>query len=335
MGQVRRAWDYARDHPGMWMWALGAAGFAVGYALFALAPGHNVACRYPLDNTSRCFVFSDTPQFHIWTALVGAQTALWAVLAVGFRWAAAELAARVPREDRRQTLVAYLAFSAFVLVAGGLILLLLKPPPPVGAFKIRVGILTVLGLITVAPAATGMWLIVLELRAIRDRLAHDDPADRVPTGPDVATVVASRRTLKLLVSYVGAVIGSIALSTGALQKAVTTWHDMSRTPVNPVKAGGPEFPPEFVLLYAIFFIVLLTLVYAPVYLDLERTGRQILDRVFPMDARILRPEWEAGRTSLANLMELGIRLEESLRAGLAILAPLGGLLLSSFLPGSK
>src|SRR6266849_5815315 len=331
---------------GMWIWLLGAIGLGVGYALFAVGAGHHQACRFTPDAKS-CHFFSNISQFHTWLALVGAQVALWFALAPGLLLATTELwqatsglwqKAKV--RDYVPAAVAYLAFSGFVLVTGGMIIKLLKPVPPLIHYPGRVTVLTVLGLLVVAPAATGMWRILAILAPI-----HKAYEQAKPGGPErldgtaVATVIAMRRILKIVVGYVGAVIGSIALSTGALRIAVVAWNTMASTAAGGA-AGGFDFPQEFVLLYAIFFVVLLALVYIPVYLSLERAGRQILEAAFPIPAGPLgtgspKADWYTGRKALEDLLQLGIRLEESLRAGVAILAPLGGLLLSTFLPGAK
>jgi len=324
-----------RLRPGsMWVWLLGAGGFAVGYGLFGWVPVHHQACRY-LPASSHCTYFSNISQFHTWIALVGAQTALWAAILPGLWGATRELRMRVSKPDRSRVWSVYVCFSVFVLAAQALLVRLLQPLPPVIFFEARVAVLTLLGLVTVAPAAVGMWLILIVLRSLHERVTEAGQASGAVAGTEAATIVDMRRILKLVVSYVGAVIGSVAFSTGALRNAVLAWDRMSFKPSGP-PAGGFDFPPEFVLLFAVFFVVLLGLVYVPVYLELERTGREVLEAVSPVDwTTEPGTDWYAKRQALADFLQLGIRLEESLRAGVAILAPLVGLLLSTFLPGPK
>lgn len=324
---------------GLYVWALGAAGFGAGYALIALWARYHQFKRHVVSQT-QLILFTHTSQFHVWAALVGAQTALWVALMPGLWGHLVELRTSAPDRGRdRRVFHIYLVFSALVLISGGIILRLLKPVPPVHGFEVRIAVLTLIGLVTVAPAAMIMWTILVILEGVRNQM-HEAGDRRLEESPAAIGTLAGqieylRRVLKLVVGQVGAVIGSIALSTGALHNAVDAWNAMA-FPWSNSPAKGYDFPPEFVLLYAIFFVLLLALVYVPVYLSLERRAREVLDAVYPADwSAEPAADWARRRKELGDYLQVGIRLEESLRAGVAILAPLTGLLLSTFLPGAK
>jgi hypothetical protein len=93
--------------------------------------------------------------------------------------------------------------------------------------------------------------------------------------------------------------------------------------------------PEAVLLYGVFLSTLLAAAYAPAFNALRNAGERVLDE--------LEPEPEPGdrdwplptprRRELRAHLELDAGFVESLRVGLAVLAPLAAGLVSLLLPG--
>jgi hypothetical protein len=118
------------------------------------------------------------------------------------------------------------------------------------------------------------------------------------------------------------VIAGAVLAAGALQSAVDGYRN---------QAGRPEA----VLVYGLFLSTLLAAAYAPAFGALRKAGERVLDEVEP------RPnpgsdDWPLGtarRRELRAYLELDIGLVESLRVGVAVLAPLASGLLSLLLPG--
>jgi len=100
-------------------------------------------------------------------------------------------------------------------------------------------------------------------------------------------------------------------------------------------ARADEIPFDFVLLYGGFFSLLLALIYVPTFLELQAGGRRVrnlaADLPAPTDESF--DDVYTRRKNLGELLQLEVSTSSSLRAGVAILAPLTtsliGLLLKS------
>jgi hypothetical protein len=124
----------------------------------------------------------------------------------------------------------------------------------------------------------------------------------------------------------GALIGGITLATGALRNAATA-----------IEGNKQIIPPEVVLVYGAYFTVLVALVYAPTYVTLQTTGRNLQDSVLPMPSPASQ-EWETWCKKRQGLEEV-LRLEkggtQSFQTSFAILAPLAGSIISILLKGGS
>jgi hypothetical protein len=94
----------------------------------------------------------------------------------------------------------------------------------------------------------------------------------------------------------------------------------------------PDFSAAYLFLRAVFWTILLALTFFPTYAALLRTGRQLVRELLPMPSPADESwsDWYAKQKSLEELLQLSV--VENLRAGVAILAPIAGSLIS-FLKG--
>jgi hypothetical protein len=110
-------------------------------------------------------------------------------------------------------------------------------------------------------------------------------------------------------------IGMATLSLGALRKAVLA-----------VGYSGEAFPAVLVLAYGAYFTFLVGLIYLPVFAALRETGLRFLNQSYPFPS-VMESTWteQCGkRQTLGKVLRLEATAEQSLRSGVAILAPLVG-----------
>jgi hypothetical protein len=107
------------------------------------------------------------------------------------------------------------------------------------------------------------------------------------------------------------------LAAGALQQAL-----------------GAHGNPQIVFAYGIFLSALLAAAYAPAFAQLQRAGGRLLDAIEPPPATEDR-DWPVGsgrRREVRSFLGLDVDFVQSLRVGIAVLAPLASGFVSLLLP---
>jgi uncharacterized membrane protein YagU involved in acid resistance len=291
----------------VWLLFIGLGGFTIGIGLLWLG----------WDQTARSEEFVRTTGFAVWAALIGVQTAYWAVVA-GPLWV--ELAA-MWREAKA-------GHSAILTLAGALVIILIVFPLlsaaasvawPLWGHTMKTRALTIIGgLVVGVPALSGIALV-------QRRLSRREAE---PGKDDLPVAIRSRSQILRFLSVAGAVIGLAVLAAGALRKAAVPEFVVDR-----------EFPQEGILLYGAFFTGLLLLVYVPAHLALRRLGLRIRDHYFPL-SEMPAPDsdffkgWLDKRTALETLLQLNVTPSQQLQASLFILAPLISAVITSLVPKS-
>ena len=304
-GRVLRAIRDAAPwrHP-VWFLVLGFGGFVIGVGLLWLGS----------DQTPESDRFVHTTGFTVWAAVIGAQTAYWALVA-GPLWV--ELAAlwRQTPDGRITSLLA--AALPFLVIT----VLLFSVPAvswPLWGQTVKTRALTVIaGVVVGVPSLFGMALV--QRRVSRQV--------RTPVTPEAVQVaVAARAQLLRFLSVAGAVIGLAVLAAGALRKATV-----------PQFVPDSELPQEGILLYGALFTGVLLVVYAPAHLALKRLGMHIRDQYFPL-ADMPAPDsdsfkgWLEKRSALEAALQLAVTPSQQLQASLFILAPLLSAVVTSLVP---
>jgi hypothetical protein len=126
-----------------------------------------------------------------------------------------------------------------------------------------------------------------------------------------------RSSLRQFLFSAGAIVAGAVLAAGALQQAL-----------------GKHGDPEIVFAYGIFLSAMLAAAYAPAFAQLQRAGERLLDAIEAPPATE-DPDWPVGsmrRREVRSFLGLDVDFLQSLRVGIAVLAPLASGFLSLLLP---
>jgi hypothetical protein len=131
----------------------------------------------------------------------------------------------------------------------------------------------------------------------------------------VEKYIALRRYSLRLLTILGVMTGLAMLGLSAKRYAILSMKECA-------------FSVEHVFLYALYLSILLALVFFPTYAALLRTGQKLVCDLLPMPSLTDEswPNWYSKQKSLEELLQLSVN--ESLKAGIAILAPIAGSLIS-------
>jgi hypothetical protein len=279
---------------------------------------------YPFPPEEAAFI--ESPPALLWLVSVEAQWMLWFVLIpplAAALWAHREGLSRGP----------LLSVAALALLSVGFLLpatfgwpnlpLADLPEYPLTYHQARIGAIYGIGLLVALMPALGLGLARERLRDIAFRGR--------PGGAKIELFLALGESIRRFLFLAGALIFLAMLSVGALRNAV-----IAQRPDDEQLAES--FPPEYVLLFGVYFSLLLALVYAPAYGTYLEVGGRMRDAfVGPTppddaDAAGLK-SWRDDRAALESVMRLDVGLAESFRAGVFVFAPLAGSLVSLLLPG--
>jgi hypothetical protein len=288
------------------------AGLAVGGALVVfLILFADAAFGTPawIDYTNERREALREPRWSLWLALVVAQGALWGVLLPLLLSTHARLRAALSTRDLVFTLSPLIVLSA----AADVVRYATQVRSPLPGHFGKVTLLTWLGTLVALVAVTGIvrigraaWTLEVEKGGARA----------------LQTYLELRSSLRQFLLIAGVVVAGAVLAAGALQSAADGYRN---------QAGRPEA----VLLYGLFLSTLLAAAYAPAFGALRKAGERVLEELEPSPKPGER-DWPLGnprRRDLRAYLELDTGFVESLRVGVAVLAPLASGLLSLLLPG--
>jgi hypothetical protein len=249
------------------------------------------------------------PRWSFWVALMVGQGALWGVLLPLLLRAHTRLRTEVSARDLVVTLAPLIVLSAAVDVVR--YATQVKSPLP-GHFG-KVTIVTWLGTFVALVAVAGI------VRVGRAAWSLEVEGHRAHA---LEAYLELRSQLRQFLLIAGAVVAGAVLAAGALQSAAEGFEDQT-------------VRPEAVLLYGLFLSTLLAAAYAPAFAALRQAGERVLEEIEP------RPQpgdadWPLGTSrwrELRGYLELDAGLVDSLRVGVAVLAPLASGLVSLLLPG--
>ena len=300
--RVPTAWR----HP-VWLLLIALGGFLVGVGILL----------FGYKGTKDSIDFVHTSGFALWAAVIGVQTAYWAVVS-GPLWVDLMAVWRQASPGRFSTL-ALAAALILILIVFPLLSMAHRAPWPLWGHSGKIRVLTIIGgLVVGVPALMGIALVQ---RRVNDQ--EEGPVDK----DDVPAALEARSQILRFLSVAGAVIGLAVLAAGALRKAT----------VPPGFVPDDTFPAEGILLYGAFFTSLLLLVYVPAHLALRRLGARIRDHYFPLSQMPAPDEetfkgWLDKRTNLETVLQLNVTPSQQLLASLFILAPLISAVLTSLVP---
>jgi hypothetical protein len=266
-------------------------------------------------------------EFWLWLVLLSVQGALW-LAAAPLLWHT--LAALWPyRVSNEGELVwSTVGFLAWVALGVAGTAFFVKLPNYVPDHEARIVLLSGVGALVALAAAFGVWLLHGALRS----LLHADYSSAERTKEHVDDLLRLRAVLQNLLFFLGAVLSLAILAAGAERQVVIKYSALTHGG----KAAEGVFPPEYVLVYGIYFSALLALVYVPTHRTLLQVGAHFRELLFPLPPP--RDEtWAetyAKRKTLDELLQLQLGTTSTFKAGVAILTPLLGAL-TGLLLGTK
>lgn len=250
----------------------------------------------------------ETSGWSIWLVLVVAQGALWGVLVPLVLRLHDRLHTEWNGKDLAATILPLIGLSVGIDVVR--YVTQVRSPLP-GHFG-KITVVTWLGTLTALIAVAG---IVRVGRAAWSLRAEGRGAAALET------YLQLRSHVRQFLVIAGAAVAGASLSAGALQNAVEGYR-------------GQAARPAAVLFYGLFLSILLAVVYAPAFAALRTAGERLLDELEPSPTP-KKPEWPLGsprRKELRAYLQLDAGLMDSLRVGVAVLAPLTSGLVSLLLP---
>lgn len=309
-----------------------AAGFAVGYVVIFL--------DYQFSSTEpRHYQFLHYYQSQLWLLLLIMQTVFWFAVCVPIYriiiFLKSEYHARrekllndKPTDGREKEQATWRGWKLWRILAGLLFLtigyLLLHSSsflsPNCGDYSFlhsswKTLILNIIGFGIALIAATALLLISIELAAL----------ERGGLGAGrVSKYITLRRYSLRLLTILGAMTSLATVAFGAKRNTIQAMKDANLI----VEAVPCEFLREHIFLYALYLSMLLALAFFPTYAALLRTGRKLVCDLLPMPppSDELWLDWYSRQKTLEELLQLSVT--ENLRAGIAILAPIAGSLIS-------
>jgi hypothetical protein len=310
----------SRPHRALWWLIAVPAVSALVFMLFEGAPrSRGVAAA-----------FLSSEEYKVWRTLVVGFTAI-GVAVVPAVW---DLYRRVCHEQRVvskhggqsfQVRLLWLGFAALLAAACSMQWVTARPGPLAG-WPWRTTSLVAVGMLIVAPALVGIWLVAIVLGRVRDIIkAFERPQNgRVSWGGRQTEVLTQLRRiptlLQRLLVTLSAAVSAVTLSTGALRLAVLT--------VQP----KPPWPPADPLVFGGLFAVLLALSYLPGAVRLQDSRRMFVDAVSPIPRRRPDNDWYEDRERIQKLVIMEDSGNEGVQAAIAIVAPIVASLAAVLLP---
>lgn len=273
---------------------------------FAVAGAALVAGVLAIGGWSHYRSLDDRAAWGLWLALLTAQGALWGILLPLVLRGHAALNARVNPRDLVVALAPLVLLSITLDIARSRN----SVDSPLPHHYAKVTVLTWIG--------TGVALVAVAgiVRVGRAAWAFDLTSG-TGSGAALTSFLRLRSSLRHFLFSAGTIVGGAVLAAGALQQAL-----------------GKQGHPQLVFAYGIFLSALLAAAYAPAFAQLQRAGERLLDEIEPPPA-VDDPEWPVGsgrRQQVRSFLGLDVDFVQSLRVGIAVLAPLASGFVSLLLP---
>ncbi len=247
--------------------------------------------------------FIRTYQFQLWLLLLIVQTIFWAVVSLPLGRSVLNL--------RNYFFGHWREIVLWVLLFSTLLYLSSRFAPscayPLPRHKLKTGLLSYIGFVVALLIAIGILLVNIALRTTLE--AGQAVEARI------MEYVRLREYLIRILTILGVMTGLGTLAQVAKRNAILTL------------GGGVcdvDFTSQRVLLYGLYFTVLIIMASIPTFFTLVTVGRKLCDDALPMPPVNSEPwcDWYKKRKSLEEFLRLS--MVETLRASVAVVAPLLG-----------
>lgn len=250
-----------------------------------------------------------------WVTVLIIQSAVWGLLGWPSWKAASKLWNAAAPAQKRVVLSTSLLFLLAVLpsiapfVFGGF-------PSPIPGHKLKMGLLTITGVLFAVPSIAGMFLV----DAVATRKF------RAPTGTpeEVRELLAFRQQLLRFRSILGAFVALAMLAAGAQRNALSALPTAEPAPM------------ELVWLYGGYFSLLFVLIFVPTYMRLQGLAHHIADAIcgWPESSKALSSAdvlatYATTRRAVNDILHVETKILDVIGSGLVIFTPLLAALASS------
>lgn len=264
--------------------------------------------------------FIRTSPFQLFLLATIAQTVFWAV-AFGSMWPSL----RSLREYRKGHLPELITWSIlFVTLIYSSRFFAVSCEYNVLHHGLKTVVLTLIGGVVAIMAAIGTILVNIGLREVLASSSQSigDSNDKTIEAKQAELVnkyLHLRGRLLHFLSILGIMLGLVTLAQSAKRYLILA---------SPNHSCEPEFTVERVLVFGLYYTLILTLTFLPTFSSLIATGHKLRDDMIPIPS----PHNDAWETACSKRRKLGkllaLSVTESLRAVIAILAPVIGSLAS-------
>ncbi len=272
---------------------------------------------YPFPEGSASQRFVQQPTFVVWLFLIGLLTALLTMFAAPL-WLSLKSYKEHYIHNKLDIIISMVITTLLFITPSLLRDLGQVPTPDLQYHTEKIGIILLFGLVTTMPA----WAAIMLIRIASQSTfaAIESTRDETALMALVNRYLDYRQALQRYITILGVLVGLLTLATGALRSVQ-------------ISAGvtESEYPIAVVLVYGLYYTIILALIYTPTYLSLLDAGSRLRDRIYPLDSLPSLIENAGKRAKMDEILQLNVRTEQSLRAGIAILAPLLSGLFSSLL----
>jgi hypothetical protein len=271
------------------------------------------------DATVGSRIYTSTPQFKVWAALmIGLVASLPVVWRVGL-----DLLRRLglnPLSALRSKALPVLAGVILVVAAAVLAGVYARGGgSSLYGDRVRIAVIYILGVTATVPAFLAMWECYRQL-------AGNHGIDEKHSDAEITRLLLLRECLMSSLTTVGLLVSAGVLATGAERQAALAAP----------KYAAP-YPSAYVLIWGIAFSALLLINFTPAFRRLTNRANIIIDSVLP----ILLPgsdRWQdrlQERQDLANLLRVTGSAKDVITSAVLVAGPLISSAFSLFLPGSS
>jgi hypothetical protein len=290
-----------------WLSVRGPAGVGALALLGALLAFAILYLDYPFPKRSHRF--TESGPYFLWLVIVCGQVALWFALTPTIAQTLIRYGEHWPRARRQ---VVGVAAALFLLVVLPLLLgqqLHGTPKYPLPYRSTKILVITLIGVAVAVLASAAITLIMSAIAAATE------PSGK-PAAGELDRFFELRTTLTRVLAIEGAILGAAILATGALRHAVVATR------------GERAFPQETLLAYGGYLSAILALLYIPAYARVLELGRQLRNRIAPLDpSQTAAIDTLEQRAKLTELLDLDVNASTSFRTSVLILTPLTSSLL--------
>lgn len=251
-----------------------------------------------------------------WVTVLIIQSAVWALLGWP-SWKAASKLWRAAPAKRRVALSTLLLFFLAVLpsiapfVFGGF-------PSPIPGHKLKMGLLTITGVLFAVPSIAGMFLV--------DAVATRKSQSPTGTPAEVRELLEFRQQLLYFRSILGAFVALAIFAAGAQRNALSALPTAEPAPM------------ELVWLYGGYFSLLFVLIFVPTYMRLQGLAHHIADAIcgWPESSEELSSAdalatYATTRKAIDDLLHVETKILDVIGSGLVIFTPLLAAVASSLI----